>query len=487
MTNDINLTIGSDPEFVIMCGDSVENALEIFQKVGDIECQCECPYPDEDDISNIYDLDKAYLIKEAFDNQNKEDLFIDYKDFAIKTIIELYEWHGYGENSIIELIENDIIESDLKKIAVLIKNIVIEYSSGPNYYHKYKKEFENLDNIQKEYIIEKMIYLHLDLQQIYNILSDKKQKTFDDFFLSFIIKEYENKNLEDLPEITRESIKIEIIDGYDVDCSECRQNESYFCTTELGCDAQTALGEMRPKFGNDPIEHFNEILKLMKELNNLLSPEIICYGDDLQVKAGAYQGDVDFETFQLGGHIHLGSVEIEAITISSLADYLSFFCGIPLTLITDTEKKFYGGKSERDHRHEKSQYGGYNSYREKNYGVEFRMPSSWLVSPQITIGALSLAYVVGYEFLTMSPNEQHIWKLRFREEYGIIAVKYAEWYAHQNWVLLQGEFEPIKLEIQKMELYPKYAIYIDHILDMADSYKTWHSERDILPLWAELW
>ena len=116
------------------------------------------------------------------------------------------------------------------------------------------------------------------------------------------------------------------------------------------------------------------------------------------------------------------------------------------------------------------------------------MPSSWLVSPQVTIGALSLAYVVGYEFLKIqSTIFDYFWNDSFENKYKIHPDKYREWHRNQNWRLLQGEFEPIKLEIQQMELYPKYKEYIDYIFDMIDNNETWHSEGDILPRWAELW
>jgi len=175
--------------------------------------------------------------------------------------------------------------------------------------------------------------------------------------------------------------------------------------------------------------------------------------------------------------------------ISYLGEYLSFFCGIPLTLITDTENKIgINLESERDIRHKKRQYGEYGDYRAKPYGIEFRMSSSWLVSPQVTIGALSLAYVAGHQFLKETEKGiGFIWETMFEEKYKMHPRKYMYWYENQNWVLLQGEFEPIKLEIQKMELYPKYKEYIDYIFDMIDNNETWHSEADILPRWAELW
>lgn len=400
--SDINLTIGSDPEFVIMCGDSVENAIEIFHKLSmDMDCQYRDLGIGEDDIEAAYVQDESTYISAAMASRDIQEL-LDMYPFLLGNI-------------------SDKTESISKCIDVILKHY---------------------DSVGYP-------------------------------------------DLSELPEDIYESIRIEILDDLESMYEDDAPDRDYFCTTEIGCDGQTALGELRPKFGNNPIEHFNEILKLMKEMNDLLEPEIICYGEELQIKAGAYQGDRSFEVFQLAGHIHLGFEK--TVMLNTIGRYLSFFCGIPLTLITDTEKMFYGHTSERDMRHKEEQYGEYGGYREKPYGIEFRMPSSWLVSPQITIGALSLAYVIGYEFLTKEMAAHDVWFERFKETHGIHPDKYIEWYVHQNWILLQGEFKPIKLEIQQMKLYPKYKEYIDYILNMIDKKETWHSERDIMPLWAELW
>ncbi|MBU0777682.1 hypothetical protein KKF82_05450, partial [Patescibacteria group bacterium] len=88
---DINITIGSDPEFVIMCGDKIENALEIFTRLQEPDYCCECPHPDIDDIENIYDGDKRYYIGEAINYFDTIDLITDYDDLAIDTLINAFE------------------------------------------------------------------------------------------------------------------------------------------------------------------------------------------------------------------------------------------------------------------------------------------------------------------------------------------------------------------------------------------------------------
>lgn len=482
MTEDIELTIGSDPEFVIMCGDSVENALEIFQKVSlDMECQCECPHPDEDEINDSYNYSavQAEFIEDAVRYIARTDIW---------KLIDMYPFSA--ADAIFEINDYKLEQLEHKHVKELIQGYYYKLYNERLSYDEIKEKIYEEDTLEliKEALTQEPIYIHL----LYDLLSDSDKIGFKTIILVDTIMEFyhstEYPNLDKLPNEIQYNIKEAIIESYEVDCSSCQEGESYFCTTEIGCDGQSALGELRPKHGNDPIEHFNEILKLMEELNDLLSPEIICYGDEqLQVKAGAVQGQPEGEEFQLGGHIHLGLDK--NISVPYLGDYLSFFCGIPLTLVTDTKEKYdLGNISERDVRHKKGQYGEYGNYRTAPHGIEFRMPSSWLVSPQVTIGALSLAYVVGNEFILNSKKgTARIQEIIFKEKQVIPFGKYIIWYNNQNWVLLQGEFEPIKLEIQQMELYPKYKEYIDYILDMIDNNETWHSEGDILPRWAELW
>lgn len=484
MTEDIKLTIGSDPEFVIMCGDSVENALEIFQKVSlDMQCECECPHPDAEDIESIYNSMWSIYIRDALESIGTKLLHKKHPRFVAEEYVKvMMDYHDKKVSKVVKKIISSLSINEKE----------LEDAADELIYFESKGKYMNRRLIHIMLAVKnKIAYEKLD---IYEKIPKTKVDIFEENLIDKIIEYYSLKgypNLDELHDEIQEIITDEIVSNYEYDCSSCEERESYFCTTEIGCDGQSALGELRPKHGNDPIEHFNEILKLMKKLNELLSPEIICYKEDLQIKAGAVQGEKD-DIFQLGGHIHLGCNKY--IKIQYWDEYLSFFCGIPLTLITDTENKFvirYVGKvleSERNIRHKKEQYGEYGNYRSKTYGIEFRMPSSWLVSPQITIGALSLAYVVGNEFiLHLKKGTELIWQKMFEEKYGYHHDKYIEWYKNQNWVLLQGEFEPIKLEIQKMELYPKYKEYIDYIFDMIDNNETWHSEGNILPRWAELW
>ena len=52
---------------------------------------------------------------------------------------------------------------------------------------------------------------------------------------------------------------------------------------------------------------------------------------------------------------------------------------------------------------------------------------------------------------------------------------------------LEKEMPKLYSEIQQMQLYPEYKEYIDYIFEMIEKNKTWESDTNILPRWAELW
>ena len=409
MTNDINITIGSDPEFVIMCGDKIENALEIFTRLQEPDYCCECNHPNEEDIQNIYDFgERDYYLKEALEQIAQDNL------------VKIY---------------NEILE-DYQELKVVIKD--------------------------KKHLIKILIEFYTEINEI---------------------------SLSNLPSDIYDNIFEQIVDEYETDCSSCEiDSESYFCSTELGCDGQSILGEMRPKYGNNPIEHFNEILRLMEQLNDMLAPEIICYGsDELQVKAGSIASGIS-QTYELGGHIHIGYDDLHEkfLGISeyvqrNIPNFLAIYIGIPLTLIEYT--------SEAIKRHRS--YGGFAASHngEKYFGTEFIMPSSWLVSPEITIGALSLAYVVAYEYIkVMLSGEDTYRNIDFDLKIEKLKKLYDDCLSEKySFGFLEKEMPKLYSEIKKMELYPEYKDEIDTIFDMIEKNKTWESDTNILPRWAQLW
>ena len=460
---DNNITIGSDPEFVIMCGDSVANALEIFSKVFIEDLSCiEPEEPDEEDYKNFYGGNPAHHLNEVLNDISIKVLTESYKKIAAQQFIDLFDYYGYEIKDIFN--PDEIVEKSLKEASkLIIKDILKQY-------HK---------DIMEDKKLQKGIMLthieQLDMYELYNKLVGKEKTTYIDFIINSVL-EYENElnDFDLLPNEIQEKILENIQENWEYDLTPDDDYEEYFCSAELGCDAHSVTGEMRPKYGNNPIEHFNEILKLMKELEERLKSDIICYGKELQIKAGTMIDDeAEGEFIFLGGHIHLG---FDRIGTETDAIILSTFVGIPLTLI----ENFY----ERDRHRVYGKFGEYNVKaiaNEDTYnGLEFRMPSSWLVSPQITIGALALAYTTMHEILLGGKGTlKHIDFMKFFWENE-------EQYEQEKWDVLKEKIPEIYSEVKKMRLYPEYKEYIDYIFDMIERGESWDSNADILVTWSEL-
>jgi len=470
-----NITIGSDPEFVIMCGDKVENALEIFTRVFKEEIDCfesELIEPDESDIEIFYLQNPAQHLNEALNNTPINYLINSYKPIAAAQFIVLFKRFKYD---IADILNNRIEEPQLLEVSKRISSDILE---------------EHIDDIiisDKEMQNNIMVYhiKTLDMYKLYKMFTIEQQIIFDDYLVNAILEISSQHSkvgfplLSGLPNKISECIIDGITDNWEYEF-EGADVERLFCSLELGCDGQSALGEMRPKFGNDPIEHFNEILKLMKKLSEALASEIVCYEEDLTVKAGTIQGN-----YQLGGHIHIGYEQRERswMHISTLTNYvlskiLSFFVGIPLTFI---EKQ-----DEALRRH--ANYGKFGAYEHKDYGFEFRMPSSWLVSPEITIGALSLAYVVADEFIPIVKNKKDIKEVLsdFYPSLEIIYPQVKDQYILNEYPQVKTNIPFIHNLIKTMKLYPEYAEYIDYIFNMIENDETWNSDGDILAEWSKL-
>jgi hypothetical protein len=264
--------------------------------------------------------------------------------------------------------------------------------------------------------------------------------------------------------------------------------KQYLCEIEIGCDGNETIGELRPVYEYTPEAHFNNILKLIKDINNIMTSEEVCYDNlDLSVVAGT---GYDIGKM-LGGHIHIGydpykveeDIEIDNKVVSYV---LSVFAGTPLMLIEKKEERLYRCRNC---------YGCFRDYDDTTYGLEWRMPSSWLVSPEITMGALTLTYTVAYEIIkyyneykTVEPYKTlkttHIYKIKkFR---NINLTKYDIYFLDRDIDSIKNDFNELTDVIRDMELYLKYKDYIEYILKMVENNKTWNSEVNILESWKEL-
>lgn len=239
-------------------------------------------------------------------------------------------------------------------------------------------------------------------------------------------------------------------------CSNTRQCTVHnnFCahggfSPVIGCDGH--LGELRPPASELPLEHVNTIQELFKELKPLLDNHMI-------IKAGTILSNTQGYSMAMGGHIHIGMPGLKGNLKGKLSKYLSYYCGIPLKKIEEP--------SDVQHRGwEVGGYGYFGNYDFKNYGIEWRMPASWLLSKEIAKMALCLAYTVAQDF-TVAKNttikcDANIYRR----------------------LITTDDITPILEKIQGMEYYPIYRNEIDPLIDMIKNNETWDTGGNVLEKW----
>jgi len=399
---DVEITIGSDPEFVILCGDNVENTLNILSKVIKVDnvC-CEC-------MSERFNADYQKLVGENL-------VYILEKMLTFKELIDIFPFLAL--EALFEY------EKDPSKICELIQDKIKEFLTC--------KDINKINkNIRKDYLFERLMTIYnntpnllsRDMNEMYFYLEITDKKILIDKIIGFVTEgTYIFPPISKIRMIIAPKIFSMLMNRLereiDIDRIRCRQCEaspvSYFCVSDIGCDGESIVGEIRAKESTDPISHFRNISKLIKRLNNILSKDICTNEDNISVIAGTYIEpkstiyDVDIS---LGGHIHIGftnfiyELEEESKARKILTTYLpeiltkflSVYVGIPLLLIENI--------NDRLHRTGTHNYGQFEVYELKPHGIEWKMPSSWLVSPEIAISSICLSYIVSYNIVNIVTN-----------------------------------------------------------------------------------
>ncbi len=251
------------------------------------------------------------------------------------------------------------------------------------------------------------------------------------------------------------------------DCDSCRHTEPgccYFCDdcvdrnnemlyeSEIGCDGCSDVGELRPHYSNNPLVHHTNIINLMKQLDEEIPKEY-------ELRAGTIQ-----DGFSLGGHIHLGiPLKGEDIwnhdSVKKAAEYISKYAGMPLRRIEHEGDLLTRGFHENG-------YGKFGDAKITSYGLEWRMPASWLVSSDIARSALCLTYVVAQEYM-IEPKTLRVPSIQA-----------------QN-ITMNSTTYPTRIisQIEKMKYYSKYSKEIEPLFEMLINNQKWDTTKNILDNW----
>lgn len=231
-----------------------------------------------------------------------------------------------------------------------------------------------------------------------------------------------------------EYLEQEGILGYD-ERSENRQGQFF------------PLAEVRPHPEICPVKLTENIRQILVTAASMLPPYVEWLAGSLQ-----------FEQYQIGGHIHFSNVRLNTGILRALDNYL----GIPVFLIEDPRTS---AKRRR-------QYGWIGSFRVKSHGgFEYRTPGSWLVSPEITRSCLTLAKIVVTEYR----------KLR-RDYFTDIELQKAFYQAKKFY--FYDIFNELWKDITKTSLYSLYAEYLSPIKNMIESGAYWNENEDLRKAWG---
>lgn len=222
----------------------------------------------------------------------------------------------------------------------------------------------------------------------------------------------------------------------------------------VGCDSIMlpnrqrlfSLAELRPGPAEKPVQLVYNIHKTMKMASKLIPDP------DLEWLAGG----MPIEGYPLGGHIHLSGVWLNSTLLRVLDNYLT----LPLMLLEDvsTVKR-------------RPRYGFLGDFRRKSHGgFEYRTPPSWILSPFIAAGVLTLTKVL----------VDHYFVLR---ELPLQSAEVQAYYYRGQ----KSELLPIVRNLwDQIEYLPNYATYAKFLNPFKSRVlrmESWQEDQDIRTRW----
>lgn len=223
---------------------------------------------------------------------------------------------------------------------------------------------------------------------------------------------------------------------------------------EVGCDAVVLSGhrivlplvELRPQPSSSPIALTLHLQSLMKRAEKIINDP------DLEWLAGA----MPVKGLPLGGHIHFSGVELTSQLLRVLDNYLA----LPLVMLEGDNVN-----------HRRPRYGFLGDFRHQSHGgFEYRSLPSWLASPQITVGVLSLALLIANHYLELQQRPLRT-----------IEVQQAFYHGDRN--IIKPIVDTLWQDIKLTTLYKKYDKELNHLFQMIQRKEMWQEQLDFRKNW----
>ncbi|SEN37773.1 Phage phiEco32-like COOH.NH2 ligase-type 2 [Paenibacillus sophorae] len=221
-----------------------------------------------------------------------------------------------------------------------------------------------------------------------------------------------------------------------------------------GCDAGPPgtrgafpVAELRPRPRGEPRALLAQLRSAAMEADRLIADRSISWR----------AGGMPLRGWALGGHLHFSGVTLTAPLLRALDNYLA----LPIALLEDARA---GGRRPR--------YGVLGDFRlQPHGGFEYRTLPSFLVSPVVARGAVTLAHLIvsHYEDLPLRPLD--------REDL------HAAYYSGDK-PPLRAAFAPLKAQLRALAGYAAAADAIEPLLRHIDAGRSWDETRNVRRLWC---
>lgn len=224
---------------------------------------------------------------------------------------------------------------------------------------------------------------------------------------------------------------------------------------DIGLDGNGVTLEVRPAPSANPLEVVSNIRGILRRQVQR-KPAFL----NQRWIAGSYYGRYPF-----GGHIHFGGADMRRkITSQDASAILDQYLGAVSILIED--------RAEGMSRRREGRYGHRSNWRPQNHGFEYRVPSSWIVSPYVAASMMCLSKTVMHEALnnTTFPFGNYV------DDHTFSQMRTAE--------LKASHWGNLWKDIQKMELYQLHKPYLDLIYFLVQNKLTWFPKRGMKEAWG---
>ncbi|UFJ42232.1 hypothetical protein LOK74_06975 [Brevibacillus humidisoli] len=224
----------------------------------------------------------------------------------------------------------------------------------------------------------------------------------------------------------------------------------------VGCDAarlrdaplsrEHPLVELRPDPSDDPDVLFAHIRHALHKAANMITDRSLEW----------IAGGMPFPEYPIGGHIHFSGVSFSFQLVRALDTYLT----LPLALVEDP------GCRER-----RPRYGFLGDFRLQPYGgFEYRTPPSWLVTPIVTRGVLSLAKLIAANYRQL--RQQPLGDPRVQRAYYT-----------GDAARLRPIVEQLWGELVWLPQYDRFRQALDPLFDYLWSETVWPADKDFRSAW----